>query len=143
MTKSSEISPCSKMGILLLCCHAATDMALGFVFLHELPNLGKEGRGDPGQDLTQILVDCGFGNPEFLSGGADGAAAFDHVHSQSAGAVVFVVCHRNNLLSCVVTIQPMCRLGGYSIDERGGIHYNGNVYSYETFPEVYYGILYE
>ena len=64
MTKSSEISPCSKMGILLLRGHAAPDVALGFVFLHELPNLGKEGRGGPGQNVAQICW-CQVRNKKF------------------------------------------------------------------------------
>ena len=69
------------------------DVALGFVLLQKLPDLGIEGRGGPGEHLAEVLVDRGFGEGEVLSGGTDGAACLDHVRRQSAGTVVFVAGH--------------------------------------------------
>ena len=71
----------------------APDVALGFVLLQKLPDLGVEGRGGPGEHLAEVLVDRGFGEGEVLSGGTDGAACLDHVRRQSAGTVVFVAGH--------------------------------------------------
>ena len=49
---------------------------------------------------TIILVDGGFGDPEFPGGRAYGAAAFNHVHSKPSGAVVLVIGHRNTSQLC-------------------------------------------
>ena len=72
---------------------AAPDVSFGFVLLQQLPHLGEEGGGGPGEYLGEVLVDRGFGEAEVLSGGADGAAGVDHVRRQTAGPVFFVGLH--------------------------------------------------
>ena len=79
--------------------HTAPDVALGTVPVQKLPDLSIEGRGCPGQHVAQILVDCGFGDPEFHGDGAHGSAGLDHVHSDLTGSCIVCVCH---------TIPPGC-----------------------------------
>ena len=73
--------------------HAAPYVALGLVPLEKLTDLGIEGRGGPRQQVAQVLVNGGFGDPELKGGGTDGPAAFDHVHSQLSGPFFFVIGH--------------------------------------------------
>jgi hypothetical protein len=116
-------------------------MALGFVPVQKTADLSEQSRGYPGENFAQILMDGGFGDSEFLCCGSDGTAAFDHVHSQPPGAVIFVVMHRFASLRCVVTIQTMPVYERYSIDGWTGFYYN--IYIYDTILEENHDILYQ
>ena len=70
------------------CGQSAPDVALLFVFIHDPTDLGIELRVDFLQPLLKVLVNGGFGNPEFPGCGTDGSVVFNHVHSQLAGPLL-------------------------------------------------------
>ena len=87
-------------GELILCAfvffasgEAAADVALAFIQIQNLPDLGIQLRIAAGQAILQILMDGGFGDAKVVCSGADCGAGFDDVHSQSTGSLVNGVYH--------------------------------------------------
>ena len=81
---------------------AAPDVPLLPVPVQKGPNLTVEQGIALGKPLTQVLVDCGFGDSEVLRRGPYGGPGIDHVHSQRPGPVFHVVRHQIPLRCCVL-----------------------------------------
>ncbi len=64
---------------------AAADVPLGLVEIQQHAHLPVQSRIHMRQALGQVLVYGGFGNAEFLRGGADGGPVLDDVLGQVAG----------------------------------------------------------
>lgn len=79
------------LSIFFPCGEATANVPLCLVFVHKLLYLTVQCGIVLLQSLGQIFMDGGFGYAKFLSGGAYGAACFDHVHSQLAGPIVDIL----------------------------------------------------
>ena len=70
--------------VFFACCQATPDVAFLLVEFKYLTDLGIKGWITCFQTLLQILMNGGFGDPEFFRSFSDGGSGFNHVHSQVA-----------------------------------------------------------
>ena len=92
---------------------SAANVPLLAVVVQKCADLAVKGRIAQGKPLTQVLVDCGFGNAEVLCRGPYGGPGIDHVHSQRPGPVIHIIRHQIPLRCCVLgkgyAVMPLDR----------------------------------
>jgi len=71
-------------------------MPLGLVYIQEQTHLFIKPRIDPRKPLCQILMYCGFTDPEALGGGADGGPVVYDEHRQVTGALLDICVHMHH-----------------------------------------------
>lgn len=75
-------------------------MALLLIAVQNLADLTKKTVVRMLQALSQVLVDGGFGDAEFLCGSAHCGTGLDHVRGQTTGPFVHIFPRRSPLRCC-------------------------------------------